>query len=140
MQELITFTSQHTALTMALGIILILLMLLEFIRAKRNTFYIDSLTATQLINHENAAVIDLRALDSYRQGHIIDAVSMPVTDIHQHPKKLEKFRTQPIILVCAVGMESQKIAASLLKDGYNAYALTGGMRAWLAADMPVVKE
>jgi rhodanese-related sulfurtransferase len=134
MQEFILFTSQHIGLTMALGVILILLMLLEFIRAKRNTFCIDPLAMTQLINHQHAAVIDLRVEDHYNKGHIIDAVLMP------HPKKLEKYRTRPIIFVCATGLESQKRAAFLRKDGYNAYALTGGMRAWLAADMPTIKE
>lgn len=95
---------------------------------------------TQLINRDNAIVIDIRQNEAYHNGHIIGSQSMIPHEIRQHPKKLEKYKGRPLIVVSQSSHESQKIAALLLKHGYNAYSLTGGMRAWIEAQMPLVKE
>ena len=115
-------------------------MLIEFIRAKRNVFNISPAQVTQLINRENAIVVDIRQNEIYRKSHIIDAQSINPKDILQNHKKLEKFKGRPIIIVANATNESQKIAALLLKHGYNAYSLSGGMRAWGEAQMPLVGE
>lgn len=140
MQELTTFLSHHPLLSLAVIIVFILVAFIEFMRARRNVFNITPARAVQLMNRENAVVIDIRPNDIYRKGHIIDAVSLTVQEMQESPKKLEKFRIRPIIIVCHLGSESQKIAARLLKQGYNAYSLAGGMRAWNEGQMPVVKE
>lgn len=140
MQDIITFLSQHTSLTYPLLLILVALMLLEVLRLKRNNFCTNVPKAVQLINRENAVVIDIRANESFRKGHIIDAHSLSPTEIQANPKKIDKFKSKPIILVCNSGIESQKVAALLAKQGYNVYSLTGGIRAWIAAELPLVKE
>lgn len=140
MQELTTFISQHPLLTIAVAIVFVLLIIIELMRAKRNVFNINPARLTHLMNRENAVVIDIRPQDAFRQGHIIDAQSVKAEDILKNPKKLEKFRAQPLVIVSNTANESQKIAAYLLKHGYNAYSLTGGIRAWNEAQMPLVKE
>jgi rhodanese-related sulfurtransferase len=140
MQDLTTFIANHPFLSLATAVIFVLLMVVELIRARGKVFNITPAEATQKINHDNAVVIDIRPNDAYRQGHIISAYSMLPQEIKDNPKKLEKFRARTIILVCQTGNESQKIAALLLKQGYNAYSLASGMRAWSEAQMPVVKE
>jgi rhodanese-related sulfurtransferase len=107
---------------------------------KRNNFRITATQAVQLINRQNAAIIDIRATDSFRKGHIIDAVSLTSKEIMDGSKKIEKFKNKPVIIVCNAGIESQKIAALLLKQGYNAFSLSGGIRAWSEAELPLVKE
>lgn len=140
MQDLTSFIINHPLLNLAGGIVLILLIILEFIRSRRNAFNISPTQVTQLINRENAVVIDIRPQDAFRDGHVIDALSISRQDILQNPKKLEKFRARPLIIVANASSESQKIAALLLKQGYNAYSLSGGIRAWNEAQMPLVKE
>ncbi|RDI41696.1 rhodanese-like domain-containing protein [Aquicella lusitana] len=140
MQEIMTFISNHPVLSLSALIIFVLIVVIEFIRARQKALSLTPSQATQLINRENAVVIDVRANDLYRKGHIVGAVSLPAQEILETPKKVEKFRAKPIIVVCGAGVESQKVAALLQKQGYNAYSLTGGMRAWDSADMPVVKE
>lgn len=140
MQEISTFIINHLLLTYAFSGVLILLMIVEFLKQKRNAFVINTTRAVQLINHDNAIVIDIRVADSYAKGHIIDAQSIAASDLTTNTKKYEKFKLKPVIVVCNTGSESQKIAALLLKQGYNAYSLAGGLRAWSGADMPLVKE
>lgn len=140
MQDLTTFLSEHPILSLAVVVVFILVAVVELIRAKRNMFNIPPSRVIQLINRENAVVIDFRPNENYRKGHIIDALTMTTQEIAETPKKLEKFRTRPIVLVGNSANESQKIAAGLLKQGYNAYSLAGGMRAWNEGQHPLVKE
>lgn len=138
MQDIIVFMQQHWALSLALIVVLILLILLEFIRQTRTGNGLSPQQVTRLINHENAVVVDVRSTDAFANGHIIDAISVPVSELEKS-KKLEKFKTQPIVLVCASGNESQRAVATLSKNGYKVYFLNGGLRAWREAEMPVVK-
>lgn len=140
MQDIITFISQHPTLSFGILLVLILLIIVEFIRNKRRISQVSPLQMTQLINHENAVVIDIRANEAYRKGHIIDALSFTPQELRESGKKLEKFKSKPLILICQTGAESQKIAASMLKEGYNVRSLAGGMRSWIEAQMPLVKE
>lgn len=140
MNDLNTFLGNHSALVIAITIIFILLFIIELLRAKRKTNALTPLDLTQKINHEHAVIFDLRSEEQYRHGHIIDAKLQSRASLLANNKLLDKYRTKPIALVCANGMESQKTAAMLLKSGYNAYSLAGGMRAWLDAQLPVVKE
>lgn len=140
MQDIAIFISNHMPLAYGIAVVFVLLMIIEVLRLKRNNFNINTAKAVHLINRENAVIIDTRPLDTYRKGHIIDAVSLPNREIIENAKKAEKYRKKPIILVCNTGVESQKIAASLLKQGYNAYALAGGLRAWSEAQLPLVKD
>lgn len=140
MQEITTFISHHLALSLAAIIVFLLVIVVEMLRTKRNTFNIGIPKAVQMINHENAVVIDIRPEDAYRKGHIIDARNMPANTLRESPKKLEKFKNKPIILVCVAGIETQKLASSLIKSGYQAFSLAGGIKAWHEAQMPIVKE
>jgi rhodanese-related sulfurtransferase len=140
MQDLINFITQHMALSYAFAAALVLLMIVEYLRLKRNNFLIATTDVIQLINRNNAVVLDIRPNEQYRKGHIIDAISLSSKDILSAPSKIEKYRAKPIIIVCQSGIESQKIAPQLLKQGYNAYSLSGGIRTWTEANMPLVKE
>lgn len=140
MHELTTFIANHPSLWLAAVVLFVLITIVEMIRNKKNVLILNSVQAVQLINHENASVIDIRSAESFRKGHIIDALSLPAADLLQSPKKIEKLRTRPLLLVCQNGQESQKLANSLLKQGYNTYYLGSGMRAWIEADLPLMKD
>lgn len=139
MQDLITFITNHLMLSIAALLVLILLFIVETMRAKRLSGVSPQQTV-QLINHDNAVIIDIRPKEAFQKGHIIDAYSMTNTEINENPKKLERFKNRPLIIVCATGVESHKMAAQLMKSGYNAHAITGGIRAWIDAQLPLVKE
>lgn len=139
MQEFINFLSQHLSLTFVAGGILIALFIIELIRQQKKSNSLPPLQATQLMNHQNGVVVDLRSPEEYGKGHIIDAYSIPTANLRESTKKLEKFKSKPMIFVCNTGMESQKVAAQLLKQGYNAFSLAGGVKGWVEANMPLVK-
>jgi len=140
MQELTLFLSQHLLLSGATAIVLILVLLVEVLKLRQKSVNLTPTQATQLINHANALVIDIRPSEQYRKGHIIDSECLSLQELQQGNKKLEKLKSRPLIILCPTGTESQKLAAQLLKQGYNAHALGGGIRAWTNAQMPLVKD
>ncbi len=89
--------------------------------------------------HSNGAtppftVVDVREPREYRQAHIAEAVSVPLSDILKHEYSLPPDQT--IILACQSGRRSRRAATVLRQDGYTDLAvLDGGMTAWEAAGL-----
>lgn len=80
----------------------------------------------------------MRDAEAYRDGHIIDAVRASADDFNQ--QRMDKYKTKPIILVCARGLQSPALAAKLHEQGFeNPMVLAGGMAAWVSANLPVIK-
>ncbi|OGT37360.1 MAG: hypothetical protein A3F12_06270 [Gammaproteobacteria bacterium RIFCSPHIGHO2_12_FULL_38_14] len=140
MQEVAMFISHHALLSFSFVVVVFLLLFVELIRLRRKVNDLTPLEVTQLINHKRGLVVDIRSKESFQQGHIIDALLLSSREIRENFKKLDKYKERPIILVCDTGIESQKIAAILYKRGYDTYALSGGLRAWQQAEMPLIKE
>lgn len=140
MQDLTTFLSDHPLLSLGAAVVLVLVMFVELVRARRAVYDISPQEITQLINHENAVIIDMRSAEDFKLGHIINSLNIPAHEFQGNPKKLEKFRIKPLVLISANGRESQKAAAYLLKNGYNVYSLVGGIKTWKEAQLPLVKE
>ena len=140
MENVTDFVAQHMGLFYLLAAGLVGLMLIEFIRSKRGQSRIDPKAAVLLINKNNAVVVDVRPKESFLGGHIVDAINSPLHEWPTNAKKLDKYKNKPMIVVCGNGVDSQKAATNLAKEGYTAYILAGGMRAWSGADLPSVKE
>lgn len=140
MQDLTLFIQHHAILSLMFALLLVLLAMVEFVRLKRGAQRLTPVQLTQMINHQNALIIDLRPADQFAQGHIIDALSLPLTEFKEKSKKIEKMKTRPLILVCAKGLESPKIASSLKNQGYHVHILGGGLTTWISADLPLVKS
>jgi len=96
--------------------------------------------AVQLINRQDAQVVDVRESGEFSSGHIPSARHIPAGQIAERSKELEKFKDKPIVLVCASGNRSTGAAGALKKAGFaQVYSLGGGMGAWQQAGMPVQK-
>lgn len=140
MQEFVLFIQQHWELNLALVVIIALLLLVEFLKQKHGAGRLTPAHATRLINHNDAVVIDIRNSEAYASGHIVDSISLPMADIETKFNKIEKLKAQPIILVCATGIDSPRAAALLTKKGFlSVNLLTNGIRAWRDAEMPLIK-
>ena len=138
MGQLGQFITNHWALWLALVVILIAVFTNELISQKKRAKELSPNAAIDLINHENAVVIDLRNPELFRAGHIIGAICAPADDFSQ--KRMEKYKTKPLILVCARGLQSATVATKLRTQGFTQpVALAGGITAWQAAGLPLVK-
>lgn len=102
---------------------------------------ISNAEAVNLINTENAVVIDLRTIEEFQRGHIINSQQFLPSDIKkQNLGKLEQHKEIPVILVCNTGMTARSSADILVKQGFNrVYSLKDGMSGWAGANLPLVK-
>lgn len=94
------------------------------------------------MNDEEAVVIDLRPIDEFRRGHIINSVNLLPTEIkNQNVGKIEHYKGNPVIIVDINGVSSSTSAALLTKQGFEkVYVLKDGLTAWSGANLPLVKK
>lgn len=96
--------------------------------------------AVLLINRSNALVLDVREDAEFASGHITDARHIPLAKLAERIKELEKFKDKPILVNCQGGIRSLKACDILRKQGFtNLHNLQGGLNAWAATKLPVVK-
>lgn len=101
---------------------------------------VDAAGALQLINHKNAFILDVRELAEYNSGHVLNAKLIPLGELKQRLGELEKYRNQPMVVVCRSGSRSGNACALLAKQGYTqAYNLAGGVMAWKSSNLPLEK-
>jgi rhodanese-related sulfurtransferase len=101
---------------------------------------VGTLGATQLINRQNAVLIDVRDAKDYAAGHLPNAVNVPLSELPSRGSEFAKLLSRPVIAYCERGQRSRAAGAPLAKLGFaDIYQLTGGFRAWKDAGLPVEK-
>jgi rhodanese-related sulfurtransferase len=137
--QLLTFVAHHWSLWLAFFAVLALMLLNERILQKQGPKNLSANAAVNAINHDKAVMIDMRDIETFRQSHIVNAKNIPNANMDQIDK-LEKYKTKPFILICARGLQSSALAVKLRKQGFTeVMVLTGGITAWKAANLPLVK-
>jgi len=97
--------------------------------------------AVLLINRRNASVIDLRPQAEFMQGHIPAAKNFDLAQLQAKVGQIAKNKSNPVLLVCQTGQQSQKASQVVSDAGYaEVHVLQGGLVAWQKAGMPVVKQ
>lgn len=138
MEQLGQFITNHWELWLALIAILALILINELVTQKKKAKELTPQAAIDLINNEDAVVLDLREKEVFKNGHIIDAVNCTADDFEQ--AKMNKYKNKKIILVCARGLQSPVVAAKIAIQGFQPVVLGGGIASWQNADLPLVKS
>ena len=98
------------------------------------------LQATQRINQGRTTILDVREPAEFAAGHMRDSKNIPLAELPNRIGELEKSKTKPVIVVCQTGTRSAKAEAQLKKAGFaEVSCLDGGIAAWQAQGLPVVK-
>ena len=136
-----TFFAENFILLAALGVILALILRMEIKRATRGFKDITAAEAVQLINKEDAVVVDVRESNELVHGSIRNAKHMALSVLKQRVEELQKHADQPVIAYCKSGHRSAEACAILKKNNFtNVMSLKGGIEAWKVANLPVVKK
>jgi rhodanese-related sulfurtransferase len=102
--------------------------------------WVNTLQATQMMNREDALVLDLRPAAEFASGHILGARNLPLADLERRAGELDKYKAKPVILHCADGNRAGSAVALLRRNGFaNVVNLSGGYAAWQQAGLPVEK-
>ena len=138
MDKLLEFTGNHTLLVLALLVSFFVVAFTELRRKASGLVNIEAIEAVKLINND-AVVIDLRSIDAFSKGHIVNARNIPSDEHEAKMDNLGAMKTKPIIAVCDAGTSATKAVAALRTAGFeSAYGLKGGMAGWSQAGLPVV--
>jgi rhodanese-related sulfurtransferase len=101
---------------------------------------VNTLEATQLINRQDALVLDVRNPEEFQKGHIMNARNIPLSQLDARFSDIARYKEKPVIVACESGNRSGGAAAVLRKKGFaQVYNLSGGIAAWQQAGLPVEK-
>lgn len=101
---------------------------------------VEPTEAVLLINREKAVLIDVCEPAEYAQGHAMGSKNIPLGQLESQLPLMVKNKSLPVILVCQVGGRASRAASQAKKLGYErAQALSGGLKAWREASLPVEK-
>ena len=116
------------------------MLLWPFVRRGAGGPWVSTLQATQMMNREDALVIDVRDADAYAKGHILGAKSIPLVELGRRAADLQKHKAKAVIVSCQNGDRSASAAATLRQNGFaRVHPLNGGFAAWQQAGLPVEK-
>jgi rhodanese-related sulfurtransferase len=102
---------------------------------------VSAAQATQLINREDALVVDVRDPGEFGTGHILGAKNVPLSRIDAVGSEIAaKRKEKPVIVYCDDGARSTKAAGALRSQGFSrVVSLSGGLGAWRQAGLPLEK-
>jgi rhodanese-related sulfurtransferase len=102
--------------------------------------WVNPTQATQLINREDALVVDVREANEFASGHVLGAKKLPLARLDAVGADLAKRKERPVIVYCDGSDRAAKAAAALRKQGFTRVLnLSGGLGAWQQAGLPVEK-
>jgi len=97
--------------------------------------------AVNLMNQDNALVLDVRKNGDYKKGHIIGALNLPVGLIRESISDLQKHKDKSILLCCQTGGESSVALKTLKQLGFErTQTIKGGILAWQQESFPLERE
>jgi rhodanese-related sulfurtransferase len=97
--------------------------------------------AVMLINHAQALVLDVRENAEFAAGHLPEARHIPLGQLESRLSELGKWKSKPIVVNCQAGRRSATACEILSRNGFSmANSLAGGIVAWQAAKLPVIKD
>jgi rhodanese-related sulfurtransferase len=137
MEHLSQFITNHWQLWLLFLVALFAIFLNELITQRKKAKEISPQAAVDLMNNEEAVMVDIRDKESFKNGHIINSVHVGTEDFEH--QKMEQYKNKSIILVCARGLHAPALALKIHNLGYQPLVLAGGIEAWQSANLPLVK-
>jgi rhodanese-related sulfurtransferase len=100
---------------------------------------IETVSPQEAAEHRDrgAVLLDVREADEWVAGQAPSAVHVPLTEVSA---AAPRFTDAEVMAVCRSGGRSAKAAEALAAEGVKVRNVAGGMTAWLAAGLPVVRS
>ncbi|MFU8817180.1 MAG: rhodanese-like domain-containing protein [Pseudomonadales bacterium] len=122
------------------GLFVLLLTLFVRNEMRRGGQSVSAQQLVDMVNRQNALVLDVREKKEFQAGHIVDSVNIPYSALESRLDELKKHRERPIVVTCKMGTSAGAAGALLRKHGFeNVSRLTGGIAEWRNQNLPVVK-
>ncbi|MEY3202165.1 MAG: hypothetical protein RIR70_1715 [Pseudomonadota bacterium] len=117
------------------------MLLSSMLRARTGPNAVSPLSATLMINREDAWVLDVRDEAAFSTGHIPGARHVPAEKLSDRISELEKFKKKPAIVYCERGAAVRAACDTLKRAGFEkVFSLAGGLSAWEEANQPITRK
>ena len=101
---------------------------------------VGNVRLTQLMNREDATVIDIRETKDMSGTKIIGATHVPLSQFKDRVATLKMDKAKPVVVYDARGQRATMAGSDLKAAGFTQlYSLSGGFKAWSEAGLPVEK-
>lgn len=138
--RVLAFAGENQFLSMVLVGLTLAIVYTEISRLFSGFKAVDPAGLTALINRQDALLVDVSAAPDFEKGHIAGARHVLMSQFDADNKILAKVRELPVVLACRTGATSSGAARKLVKAGFKqVFWLDGGVAAWQAASLPLVK-
>ncbi|AAO58752.1 rhodanese-like domain-containing protein [Pseudomonas syringae pv. actinidiae] len=134
--HLLEFATTHYLITGAFVILLGLLIAYELSKGGAS---LSTRELTALVNSDQGVVIDVRSKKDFTAGHIVGSLNFPQDKVLTRTAELQKYKDKTLIIVDAMGQHAGSTARELLKTGFKAAKLSGGISSWRGDNLPLVK-
>lgn len=139
-ERLPEFIAAHPILAALFVGIAAALVFTEFSRLSRGFKALSPAQLTQLINRQDALVVDVSGQADFEKGHVVGSRHVAMSQFDPENKALAKVRDLPVAVICRTGTQSAQAAKRLSKAGFkHVYWLEGGIAAWQQADLPLAR-
>jgi rhodanese-related sulfurtransferase len=131
---------QNNILLIAVAFVSGAMLIWPLVRRSSGGPWVNTTEATQLINRQDALLLDVRSADEFAKGHILGAKNVPLAELERRAPELDRFKARPVIVHCDNGNRSTSALPVLRKQGFATVVnLAGGFAAWKQAGLPVDK-
>jgi rhodanese-related sulfurtransferase len=101
---------------------------------------VSAIEAVLLMSRNKALVLDVRDPAEFAAGHIQGAKNIPVAELGNRLKEIEKFKDKAILVHCQRGMRAKTACGILRAQQFSQlHNLQGGLDTWIEAKMPLNK-
>ena len=101
---------------------------------------IDAKQAITLIENDvNAALLDVRTIKEYKEGHLRNATLIPLQALAQNLGMLKQNKDKKILVYCASGNRSVSASRILEKNGFTPINIKGGLMSLQGLGIEIVK-
>jgi rhodanese-related sulfurtransferase len=141
-EQLSEFILNNLLLFAALIGVLVMLIKAELDHQANKGVAVSVPAAVRLVNNnDDALIIDLRAENDYKSGHLKGAKNVPLKDFSSSIDKFSKYKHKPVLVYCNSGSTATRAIKMLKNAGFEKISnLEGGVAAWKEANMPLTKK
>ncbi|MDY6840487.1 MAG: rhodanese-like domain-containing protein [Pseudomonadota bacterium] len=138
MDRLFEFVVNHYILV---SLFVAFLAAILFLESRRGGAKISAQGAVNLINKDEAIVVDIRDRKEFGEGRITGSINIPLNSLKSRVGELSKFKNKQIIVADKMGQHSAMAVKQLNAEGFSdVVRLNGGVADWKASNLPLVKK
>lgn len=90
----------------------------------------ESISVEELKIIPNPLIIDIRSVEKYNNGHILNAKNISMEQLLINPSKYMN-KNDKYYIYCQKGIQSRKICPILIRMGYKVINIKGGYESWI---------